>query len=283
MLERWMEIAVETAHVGGRILLEHYGRVDPASIHPKRLGDWVSAADQASESAIIEHLKRAAPGHDILTEETGLITGDASSPFRWIIDPLDGTTNFLRHFPVWAVSVALEARDDLALKWGTIVAGAIHIPPLNQTYWAGSNCGAFCDGRRISIGPGRPFDECLLATGFPFRTRELIDSYTELFAKLLKLCADVRRPGAVAVDLCNVAAGTFDGFWELDLAPWDIAAGSLIIKEAGGMVSNFQGGDDFLTSGDIIAGHPKIFPQLVRLVRESFPRPRGVDKAPKPE
>jgi len=278
-INNWIRIAIEAAHIGGEVLLKYFGKVDANTIETKRVGDWVSEADKASEQAIIDFLTREVPTHDILTEEAGSIHRVSKGKCRWIIDPLDGTTNFLRGFPIWAVSVALEDRSDPALKWGPIIAGAIHIPYLNETFWASTGSGAFRNGKRIRVGSAKPFNECLLGTGFPFRTRHLVGKYVELLGEILEKSADARRPGAVAVDLCYVAAGIFDGFWELDLAPWDIAAGSLIIREAGGIVGDFQGENDFLTTGDIVAGHQGLYSELLGIVKKYFPEKRDVDKS----
>ncbi|MDP8239150.1 MAG: inositol monophosphatase family protein [Candidatus Hatepunaea meridiana] len=280
MNSKWVDLAIEAAKLGGKILKGFVGKVNPASIETKSVGDWVSDADKSSEAAIISLLNQKAPGHDILAEEAGSIKAKSNSAYRWIIDPLDGTTNFLRRFPVWAVSVALEYRSDPKERWGEIIAGAIHIPPTGETFWAGKGNGAFVDGKPIKVDEGRPFQESLLATGFPFRSRELGEKYIKLLGEILPRCADVRRAGAVAVDLCYTAGGIFDGFWELDLAPWDIAAGALIISEAGGKVSNFQGGEDFLSTGDIVAGNPLVFNELLKMVSNHFPTERNVNKAP---
>ncbi len=277
---RWLELARQASRVGGNVLKGNLGKVDPRTIIAKKRGDWVSSADKSSEEAIIDLLKKNVPEHDILTEEAGLIRSGKNSDYRWIIDPLDGTTNFLRRFPIWAVSVALEYRPSIETGWGEIITGAIHIPPTGETFWAAKGKGAFRDGERIHVSDGGAFGESLLATGFPFRTRHLAGQYLKLFEYIMPRCADVRRAGAVAVDLCYTAAGIFDGFWELDLAPWDIAAGALIIREAGGRVSNFQGGDDFLSSGDIVAGTPPVFNELLGMVVDYFPVPRDVDKTP---
>ena len=276
----WIELARKVALLGGEVLKKHVDRIGSLNIKTKSRGDWVSDADRSSEQAIIGFLQNEVPDHAILTEEVGLLKPDKPAPYRWIIDPLDGTTNFLRRFPVWAVSVALEHRPDPQCMWGEIIVGAIYIPPTGELFWAEKGLGAYRDGVRIEIGEGREFGDSLLGTGFPFRTRHLAGQYLKLFSNILPNCADVRRAGAVAVDLCYTAAGIFDGFFELDLAPWDIAAGSLIIREAGGRVANFQGGEDFLTSGDIVAGNPKIFDELVRRVKSYFPQPRLVNKAP---
>jgi len=281
-IEHWMEIAIQAAREGGDLLADYFRKVDPNSIQAKRLNDWVSEADRASEATIISLLSREAPSHSILTEEAGYLTTPESkdSLFCWIIDPLDGTTNFLRGFPIWAVSVALEYRPDPTKRWGQIIAGAIAIPPTGEDFSAAKGVGAFRNRVRIRMGEGRDMAEALLGTGFPFRIRQLHNEYIELFRDLLGRCADVRRPGAVAVDLCYTALGVFDGFWELDLSPWDLAAGSLIIEEAGGRVSNFQGKLDILSSGDIVTANPRIFDELSQTVLKYFPEPRPVDKSP---
>lgn len=277
--DEYAELAIEAARIGGNLLKEQFGKTDSISIVEKRTGDWVSEADKLSESAIIDFLLKNTSGHDILAEEKGVIKSGVTSHYRWIIDPLDGTTNFIRGFPVWAVSIALEHRPDPGSKWGEIVAGAIDIPPTGETFSASKDGGAFLNGKRIAIKKSRSFRESLLATGFPFRTRQLAGKYIELLEDILLRCGDVRRAGAVAVDLCYVAAGIFDGFWELDLSPWDIAAGGLIIEEAGGKTSNFQGGSDYLATGDIVAGNPVIFDELIATVREHFPEARDIDKS----
>jgi len=281
MNKQWAALAIKAAQAGGAVLDEYFRKVDPASIEAKLQNDWVSAADRASEAEIISLLAREAPDHSILTEEAGYLTTptSAASPYCWIIDPLDGTTNFLRGFPIWAVSVGLEYRPDPAQRWGEVIAGAIAIPPTGELFSAAKGFGAYRNGERIQIGKGHELAESLLGTGFPFRIRKLHGEYIDLFKELLGRCADVRRPGAVAVDLCYTAMGVFDGFWELDLSPWDLAAGRLIVEEAGGKVSNFQGEHDILTSGDIVAGNPRIFKDLQESVTRFFPTHRAVDKA----
>jgi len=277
--DTFAKTAVELADIGGNVLLKYFKNINEKTVESKGIGDWVSEADRASEDAIVDHISREMPTHDILTEERAQIVRSEHSEFRWIIDPLDGTTNFLRGFPIWAVSVALEQRISKQNRWGTIVAGAVNVPILSEIFHAAKGSGAFRNGVQISVSPERPINECLFGTGFPFRTRHLVSEYSRLLAEILEKSADVRRPGAAVVDLCYVAAGVLDGFWELDLAPWDTAAGSLIIKEAGGIVRNFQGGDDFLTTGDIVAGSPSNYTELLETVRRHFPQARDVDKS----
>ncbi len=281
-----VKIALEAARLGGETLLRYFGNVRRSSVTAKHIGDWVSEADRASEDVIVQFLDREVPGQDILTEERGHIPSagefgiySEGCAHRWIIDPLDGTTNFLRGLPIWAVSVAVEKRSEPTARWGEMAAGAIVIPMLRETFQAGASCGAWRNGSRLRMNEGQPFDSALIGTGFPFRTRHLADTYARVFSDFIRSGADLRRPGAAAVDFCFVAAGIYDGFWELDLAPWDIAAGALIVKEAGGLVGNFQGGEDYLTTGDVIAAHPAFYEEMVGVIKKHFPVGRDVDKS----
>lgn len=275
-----MAIAIQAAETGGRVLLDYWRKGTHSGVTLKSHADWVSDADRASEDAIISLLQEQTPGFDILTEEAGVIRTESRAGYRWIIDPLDGTTNFLRGFPIWAVSVALERRDTADAAWGQIVAGAITAPRLTDTFSAAQGSGAFRNGNRFQTAAGHPFNQSLLATGFPFRNRELLPGYFDLFKEIFSRCGDVRRAGAVAVDLCYTALGVYEGFWELDLGPWDIAAGALVITEAGGMVGDFQGGTTYLSSGDIVAGNAQTYQELTALARRFFPTPRRVEKSP---
>lgn len=277
-------IAVEASRIGGELLKKYFNNVDQGSITLKKQKDWVSAADHASEEAIIAFLERELPDHSIFTEETGYRpAGECGGEFCWIIDPLDGTTNFLRSFPLWAVSVGVEFRQSAEEKWGRIVAGAVNVPPTGEIFSASVNRGAYRNGSRILVGEGHPLSHSLLGTGFPFRVPELHEQYHRIFKLLLSKCADMRRPGSAAVDLCYTAMGIYDGFWEFDLYPWDTAAGSIIIREAGGCVSAIDGSDDFLTFGDILTANPAIYKELLTLIKENLVDgtfPRQIDKGP---
>jgi len=279
---RYIDIACRAARIASEKLAQWFGRLESNSIENKSVNDWVSAADHAAEEAIIGLLQRETPNFAILTEETGYLPGQGQgSAYCWIVDPLDGTTNFIRGFPLWAVSVALEHRPDRNRKWGEIIAGTIDIPLFKETFFAIKGEGAYRNNDLIlPKAQSRPVDEALLCTGFPFRAQEYREPYLKLFGKVMAECANVRRPGAVTIDLCYTALGTFDGFWELDLSPWDIAAGALIIQEAGGRTANFLDSIDFLSSGDIVAGRTPVFERLLELTQTYFPSPRDVNKAP---
>jgi len=277
-------IAAEAALIGGEVLKGFFGQVDISSIESKKVNDWVSEADRASEAAIIGFLNRQVPDHGVFSEEVGYLPPKASSEqFCWIIDPLDGTTNFLRGLPIWAVSVGLEHRSHDRNKWGEIIAGAVAVLPTGEMFRASKGGGAFRNEKKILIGEGHDLKQSLLGTGFPFRVPHLLDHHIKVLGTILGHCADVRRPGAAAVDLCYVAMGVYDGFWEFDLFPWDVAAGSLIITEAGGIVSGIGGESDFITTGDILTANPRIYNELLQLIRENLSDlqlPRLIDKSP---
>lgn len=274
-------LACRAANDAGQLLKRLFGHVNPDSIFAKRTNDWVSEADRAAEASILEFLSRELPGAAFLTEEAGYLSGSNDSPWTWIIDPLDGTTNFLRGLPIWAVSIAIESHPKTGETWGDIFAGAIAIPTFDETFSAARGEGVRRNETPLPrLNASRPLSSALLCTGFPFRVAGYRKPYLAMLSELMEQCANIRRPGAVAVDLCYVATGTFDGFWELDLSPWDIAAGSLIIQESGGMITNFQGQNDILTQGDIVAGREPVLSTVLQLAAEHFPIPRQVNKAP---
>jgi myo-inositol-1(or 4)-monophosphatase len=253
-LHRLTEVAAEAARTGGRVVLEGAGR---ATAEVKGLGDYVTEVDRESERAIAEVLRGATPEIPVVGEETGGARGDR----WWAVDPLDGTTNFLHRFPAVGVSVALVER-------GRPIVGAVHAPFLGETYLGASGLGARvvrADGvvepLRVS---DRPVDRAVVATGFPFRRKDLLPRYLPSMERALERFEDLRRPGAAALDLAWVAAGVFDGFFELALSAWDVAAGAVLILEAGGVVSDWDGGDGWL-AGDILAGSPAVHGELVRL------------------
>ncbi|MGH2675082.1 MAG: inositol monophosphatase family protein [Actinomycetota bacterium] len=243
-LERYREVAVRAALVAGRVILDR----EPGQIELKGRADYVTEVDRAAEEASREVLARET-GIAVVGEELG---GPEGGEY-WLVDPLDGTVNFVHRFPIVGVSVAL-------ISGGRPVAGAVHGPYLDTTFTAARGRGAEQDGSPLSVSSIPP-DRAVVGTGFPFRSKERLPEYLEVFLPALERFEDLRRPGAVALDLAWVAAGVFDGFFELGLSPWDVAAGALLIEEAGGVVTDWSGGDDYLT-GDVLAGNPAVHAEL---------------------
>jgi len=258
-LHPMLNIAVKAARAAGAIINRGSQDLDILKISSKGPNDFVSEIDQMAEAAIIEILLAAYPGHAILAEESGREHGAQHSEFTWIIDPLDGTTNFLHGFPVYAVSIALAWR-------GVVQQAVVYDPTRNDLFYASRGRGAFLNDKRLRVSKRTRLADSLIGTGFPFRRGDNFQRYLQMFETVMQSCAGVRRPGAAALDLCYVAAGWYDGFFETGLNPWDMAAGSLIITEAGGLVGNFTGDADFLYQREVVAGNPKVYGQLVALL-----------------
>jgi len=251
-----LNIAVKAARSAGNIINRASRNLDIVSAKEKAANDYVSEVDRDAEQTIIKTLRDAYPDHSILAEESGA-TGQ--SEYCWIIDPLDGTTNFLHGFPQYAVSIALAHK-------GVITQAAIYDPSRNDLFTATRGRGAYLNETRLRVGKRATLKSSLIGTGFPFRQFEHIDAYLAMFRDMMRNSAGVRRAGAAALDLAYVAAGRLDGFWEIGLSPWDMAAGSLLITEAGGLVGDLEGEDRFMQNGNIIGGNPKIFAQLIQLL-----------------
>ena len=258
-LHPMLNIAVKAARAAGSIINRAALDVERLTITTKGVNDFVTEVDQAAEAAVIETLLTAYPGHAILAEESGRQHGAKHSEYLWIIDPLDGTTNFIHGFPVYAVSIALAFR-------GKIEQAVVFDPTRNDLFYASKGRGAFLNDRRLRVSKRIRLADCLIGTGFPFRRGDSFQHYVEMFEQVMQHCAGVRRPGAAALDLCYVAAGWYDGFFETGLNPWDVAAGSLLITEAGGLIGNFTGEADFLYQREVVAGTPKVYGQLVHLL-----------------
>lgn len=258
-LHPMMNVAVKAARAAGTIINRASLDVEAVRVSQKQVNDFVTDVDQAAEQAIIETLLTAYPGHGILAEESGREHGAKDSEFIWIIDPLDGTTNFIHGFPVYCVSIALSVK-------GKIEQGVIYDPSRNDLFTATKGRGAYLNDRRLRVSKRIRLHECLLATGFPFRPGDNFDAYLRMMADLMPRCAGLRRPGSAALDLAYVAAGYTDGFFECGLQPWDAAAGSLLVTEAGGLIGNFTGEPDFLEQKECMAGNPKIYGQLVSIL-----------------
>ena len=249
-----LNIAIRAARSAGALIVRQLERVDALSVTAKGRNDFVTEVDQRAEQIIIDTIHKAYPGHGILAEESGQRSGD---DYIWIIDPLDGTTNFLHSFPHFAVSIAVEHRAQ-------IVHGVIFDPIRQELFTASRGDGAQLDNRKIRVSSKSNLDNALLGTGFPFRELSDVDGYLSMLKAFIPNCAGIRRAGSAALDLAYVAAGRLDGFWELGLQRWDIAAGALIIHEAGGFVSDPAGGESYLESGDIVAANPKIAKKMLQ-------------------
>ncbi len=244
-----LDAAVEAAVAGGRVLTANWRNLPHGSVEEKKINDFVTLADRESEERIVGVLRGRFPGDAFLAEEGGAHgTGDPGAGGRvWIIDPLDGTSNFVSGFPFWCVSIAAREGPD-------IVAAVVWDPLRDEMYTAERGGGAWRNGTRLAV-TGRPgLDGAFVATGFPFRNRHKIDSYLALFKAVFVHARAIRRAGSAALDLAYVAAGVFDGFFEFRLAPWDVAAGALLIEEAGGVLTDFDGGRRYLERGNVVAG-----------------------------
>lgn len=263
-----LNMAVKAARKAGNIINRASLDLDRVQVGSKGRSDFVTEVDRAAEAAIIDVLKTAYPSHHFLAEESGASHPNEESDYLWIIDPLDGTTNFIHGFPQYAVSIALHHR-------GQIEHGVVYDPTRNELFTATRGRGAYMDDRRLRVSRRTSLRDSLIGTGFPFRQLEHLDEYVCMFKCIAEETAGIRRPGAAALDLAYVAAGRLDGFWEFGLAPWDIAAGSLLIQEAGGMISGFDGSPEFLHAGHIVCGAPKVFEQLRTLVQDVHNTPRA--------
>jgi len=255
-LHPMLNIAIKAARAAGSIINRASLDLDLLTISSKAPNDFVTEVDKAAENAIIDVLLQAYPGHGILAEESGNERGARDSDYVWIIDPLDGTTNFIHGFPVYAVSIALAFK-------GQVQQAVVYDPSRNDLFYASKGRGAFLNDKRLRVSKRIRMNEALIGTGFPFRKGDNFKRYVKMFEAVMQNCAGLRRPGAAALDLCYVAAGYYDGFFETGLHPWDIAAGSLMITEAGGLIGNFTGDADFLYQREVVAGNPKIYGQLV--------------------
>jgi myo-inositol-1(or 4)-monophosphatase len=267
-------IAVKAARRAGNVINRGARDLDLLTVTSKGPKDFVSEIDREAERTIVETLLGAYPDHAILAEEGTAKGANAAAENVWIIDPLDGTTNFLHGCPQYCVSIALAQK-------GQVAHGVIYDPVRNDLFTASRGRGAFLNDRRIRVSKRQHLRDCLVGTGFPFRDGSYLETYLKMMKAMIEQTAGLRRPGAAALDLAYVAAGFYDGFWEVGLNAWDVAAGSLLIQEAGGLIGDLAGDGDFLHGGQVIAATPKIFAQMVTalapfradLVRERSKKP----------
>ncbi|EUJ11037.1 inositol monophosphatase/fructose-1,6-bisphosphatase family protein [Methylophilaceae bacterium 11] len=252
-----LNVATKAAREAGKIINRASQDVGALKVQTKDYNDFVSEVDRSAEDAIISILKEAYPTHGFYGEESGKTNVDAES--IWIIDPLDGTTNFLHNFPCYCVSIALQER-------GVLTQAVIYDPVHNDLFTATKGRGAFLNDKRIRVTNRSKLQDGLISTGFPFKDFSYLDTYLEIFKDMAKKTAGLRRPGSAALDLAYVAAGYTDGFFEINLSPWDIAAGALLVQEAGGIVGDFEGNESWLRTGNIVAGNPKVFGQMLQVI-----------------
>ena len=251
-----LNVAVMAARRAGHTLIKKMVNLEKLKVEQKGQNDYVSEADRAAEKAIIDCIHKHYPDHAIIAEESG---ASGESDTVWIIDPLDGTTNYLHGFPVFAVSIGVQEK-------GRMEHAVVYDPLRQELFTASRGIGAQLDGRKIRVSGLMTLDRALIGTGFPFRQVDIdISPYLEMLAKTIRTTSGVRRAGAAALDLCYVAAGRLDGFFETGLAAWDLAAGSLIIREAGGMISGLDGSENFLDTGHVLTGSPRIYRELAKL------------------
>ena len=258
--KEFLDIAIKAARLAGQIIFSHLGKISKRDIGLKQASDFVTSVDRESEKIIIDTIKEYFPDHHFLAEES--LKEFGKGKYRWIIDPLDGTTNYIHGYPVFSVSIALEFE-------GEIVLGVILDPLRNELFWTEKGTGAYLNCSSIEVS-NINIRESLITTGFPFRSKEMIDPYLKLFKNIFLKVSDLRRAGSAALDLAYLACGRCDGFFELGLSPWDIAAGSLLIKEAGGVVTDFGGDNHYLMTGNIVAGNPEVHKEIVREVKNIF-------------
>jgi myo-inositol-1(or 4)-monophosphatase len=267
-----MNVAVKAARAAGSIINRAALDIESVRVSQKLANDFVTEVDHAAEEAIIETLLTAYPGHGIRAEESGSAHGAKDSEFVWIIDPLDGTTNFIHGLPMYCVSIALSVR-------GKIEQAVVYDPTRNDLFTATKGRGAFLNDRRLRVSKRTELNGCLISTGFPFRPDSDFEGYLAMLSEVMQRTAGIRRPGAAALDLAYVAAGYCDGFFERGLQPWDMAAGSLLVTEAGGLVGNFTGDADYLYQRECMAANPKIYAQLVTLLHKYSKFASAEDKA----
>ena len=251
-MQATLNIAIEAAREAGKIIFQNMSRIHSLSIQSKEKNDFVSEVDLKAEQEIINIIHRVYPQHAILAEESGDRNSGKNDEYQWIIDPLDGTTNFLRGFPHYSVSIALKHKNRLEVA-------VIYDPFKDELFCAGRGNGATLNDRKIRVSNLTNFDGALLATGFPFRENQNIDGYLNTLKEFMLHTSGIRRAGSAALDLAYVAVGRVDGFWEYGINTWDIAAGCLIVQEAGGLVGDPQGGHTHLETGNIVAANPKLF------------------------
>jgi len=262
MYNKFLKVAVMAARTSGSFILDNLSKVSMSDVDMKQASDFVTYVDRESESMIINTIKKEFPEHTVFAEESLKEQGE----YLWIIDPLDGTTNYIHGYPMFSVSIALKHE-------GEIKIGVVFDPLRDELFTAIKDRGAYLNDRPITVSGIKTIGSSLITTGFPFRKKEMIDYYLTLFRRLFNKVSDIRRAGSAALDLAHLACGRCDGFFELGLSPWDVAAGSLLIKEAGGIVTDFGGGEEYINTGNIVASTPALHGEILKEIKDVF---RGV-------
>lgn len=257
----FLGIAFRAAMLAGDLILKNLGRISKDDVSIKQASDFVTRVDKESEQIIINAIKKKFPHHHFLAEES--VKDIETGEYRWIIDPLDGTTNFIHGYPVFSVSIALEYKEE-------IILGIIYDPLRDEIFTSEKGKGSFLNEQPVHVSAISSLENSLITTGFPFRKKYVIDNYLLLFKSIFNKVSDIRRAGSAALDLAHLACGRCDAFFEIGLSAWDVAAGSIIIKEAGGIVTDFSGGSDYLSTGNIVAGNPALHGDILKEVRDVF-------------
>jgi myo-inositol-1(or 4)-monophosphatase len=264
-----IRVMEKAARKAGQRLRRDFGEVEHLQVSRKGPSDFVSKADQAAERTIWEELRAARPDWGFVMEEAGVIEGDPTKP-RWIVDPLDGTSNFLHGIPHFAISIAAQEPRLDGKGWGDVIAALVYQPITDESFWAEKSRGAWLHDRRLRVSARRHLDEALIATGIPYSHHGDFQEWIKIFAAIGPQVAGIRRPGAASLDLAWVAAGRFDGFWEADLSPWDTAAGCLLVREAGGFVSDWRGRSEPICDKQVLAGNDALHSKLHKLLANAL-------------
>ena len=265
-MQPMLNIAIRAARSAGDHIIRKMNKLPDLQVEVKGHNDFVSEVDRQAEEKVIETLLSSYPNHSILAEESGEITG--SEDYRWIVDPLDGTTNYLHGFPHFAVSIACQHNDRLE-------HAVIYDPYRQEIFAASRGDGATLNNKRIRVSRIRSTEGALLGTGFPFKNPHQLDEFLKIFSEFFSTAVDIRRTGSAALDLAYIAAGRLDGFWESELSPWDIAAGALIVREAGGITTDYEGNENYLELGQVISGNPKIIGEMLRKIQQHRPQSKA--------
>jgi myo-inositol-1(or 4)-monophosphatase len=261
MSKELLSTALAASRAGAEVLRQRLNTLTSNEIDEKGRHDFVTVVDRESEAAILQIIRAAHPDHSILAEESGY--HEQNSDFRWIIDPLDGTTNYIHGYPYFAVSIAVQQR-------GEIVAGVVLDVSRDEEFTASKGDGAYLNGQKFEVSSVTALDRSLILTGFPFKAQQYLEDFISIFRQLLPETSGIRRAGSAALDLANLACGRAEGFWEFGLSAWDIAAGEILVREAGGIITDIEGGENFLDSGHVMAGNQEIYQHLKAMIDSHF-------------